>query len=233
MLELVSVTTGYGKRRAINDVSIGVTSGKLVSIIGHNGAGKTTLLKAVMGMLPLWSGKIIVEKTDITHTTIADRVRAGIAYAPQGNRVFTEMSVRDNLIVSGRTCEGWKDSDSIIEMGCARFPILSQLLNKRAGLLSGGERQATTMAMAMVRSPKILLLDEPSLGLSPMAILDMFGTLERLRTAEGITIVIAEQRVVQVLSIADEYYAMKAGEIVSSGVCKEMDMDRVFHTTFL
>jgi branched-chain amino acid transport system ATP-binding protein len=209
----------------LNDLSLAVEEGRIVAILGRNGAGKSSLLKVIAGALPLWSGSMSIDGNDITRMDVGQRIAAGIAYVPQGNRVFTELTVIDNLLIRGRTVGEKIAKSAIVEQACAQFPPLKPLLAKRAGLLSGGERQMLAMAGAMLLSPRLMLLDEPSLGLSEAFRSRMFRTVLNLRECRQLAILVVEQQVSEVMSIADEFCVIREGRLWKHGSPDELGSD--------
>jgi ABC-type branched-chain amino acid transport systems, ATPase component len=178
MLEIKNIETGYDKKQVLFDVSLKVADGEIVSIIGPNGAGKSTILKAICGVLPLWVGDIIFDDMSIKGNSIAKNIKNGITIAPQGNRVFDELTVKDNLELGGYVLHKSKLHERI-ELTYEIFPVLKKRMRQLAGKLSGGEQQMLAIARVFVPEPKLLLLDEPSLGLAPNLLNDVFEKLQR------------------------------------------------------
>ena len=221
-LEVRSLVTGYGKQQVLGGVSIEVRAGEIVALIGHNGAGKSTLLKAVFRLLPIWEGQVFFEGTDLATMTPERLLRAGIAYAPQGNRVFQSLSVRENLDLGAQSLQNKTRSREGIERVLALFPALKARLKQRAGTLSGGEKQMLALASALVVSPRLLLLDEPSLGLSPPLVNDALNRVEQVRREAGVSVLIVEQKVRQVLGISDRVYVLRGGAVHFSGTSESL-----------
>ena len=214
LLELRQLVAGYGNKQVLVDVSMHVTSGEIVAVIGPNGAGKSTVLKAVCGLLSTWDGSVWFDGIRIDGCSPARNVSRGITYCPQGNRVFGELTVMDNLHIGGvslRSLEVKSQIDYVISV----FPQLKALLNRCAANLSGGEQQMLAVARALMSRPKLLMLDEPSLGLAPGLVDDLFGTLQEIRT-QGVAILIVEQKVRKVLDISDRVYALRLGAVAHS-----------------
>lgn len=225
LLSVDALITGYGKKPILNGVTMNVFSGEVVAIIGHNGAGKSTLLKAIFGLIPSWEGRINLDGTPLYRVNPRELLRSGVAYVPQGNRVFTNMTVRENLEMGGITLKNDKTRDNEVERVSALFPVLKTRLQQKAGTLSGGEKQMLALASALVLSPRLLLLDEPSLGLSPTLISDAFNYIELISREFGAAILIVEQKVREVLRIARRVYVLRNGQVSFAGVAAELNED--------
>jgi branched-chain amino acid transport system ATP-binding protein len=204
---------GYGSLAVIKGVSLHVEQGEIVSLIGANGAGKTSLLKAIAGLLPLWAGSIHLDGSDITGTPAWRGVSRGLVLVPEGRGIFADMSVLDNLIVGGYRN---RDRQLAIDRVLERFPRLHERQRQIAGTLSGGEQQMLAIARALVGRPRILLLDEPSMGLAPLIVKDVFDIVRGLRN-QGVTVFIVEQNAVAALGIADRGYVLETGEVILEG----------------
>ena len=222
MLKLESVALSYGAINAVKDVSLEVRPGEVVTIIGANGAGKSTLLKGIVGLEPLASGKIYIEGQDCTHTPAHARVRLGVALSPEGRGVFADQTVCENLMLGAYTL---RDQPEEVEARIARefrrFSRLQERQDQLAGTLSGGEQQMLAISRALMSDPKLLLLDEPSLGLAPLIIADIFRTIRELREA-GLTLLLVEQMANQALAVADRAYVLETGRITLSGSGREL-----------
>lgn len=225
MLEVKKINTGYDKKQVLFDVSIEVKQGEIVSIIGPNGSGKSTLLKAACGLIPSWSGEIIFNKQKLNGNEPPDNLKLGMSFCPQGNRVFDELSVKENLEIGGYILHK-NEIKSRIETVLELFPVLKERLKQEAGSLSGGEQQMLAVARALIPDPKILLLDEPSLGLAPNLIKDLFDKLVELNQNLGITILIVEQKVREVLAISNRTYGLKLGRIAYDGLSGELAVNK-------
>jgi branched-chain amino acid transport system ATP-binding protein len=217
MLKLESVSISYGAIQAVRDVSIDVPSGEVVTIIGANGAGKSTLLKSIVGLESVAGGRISFDGHDITKTPAHRRTGMGVALSPEGRGVFSDQSVRDNLLLGAYS----KKSDPArteqkIEKYFELFPRLKERQEQLAGTLSGGEQQMLAIARALMSEPKLLLLDEPSLGLTPLIIRDIFNTIRALRET-GLTILLVEQMANQALGVADRAYVLETGRVTLQG----------------
>ena len=221
MLSLSEVHCGYGNIEIIKGISLTVEKGQIVAIIGANGAGKTTTLKTIAGLLPVRSGSITFDGNDITKVKPHDVVKMGISQIPEGRQVFSELSVQDNLIMGGYTISDRHLIKTRIEEQYNRFPRLKERYKQMAGTLSGGEQQMLALARALISSPRMLLLDEPSMGLSPLFVEEVFEIIQELRDG-GMTILLVEQNAGMALEIADYAYALETGKIVIEGTGEEM-----------
>ncbi len=207
MLRLDNVETGYGKAKVLRGLSLTVESGEIHCLLGRNGAGKTTTMKAITGLLPLWDGRIEMDGVDIGTLPAHQRAQHGVGYIPQGRRLFTELTVAQNLEIGLMTRGSGRD---VRERALDLFPRLRERLTQRAQTLSGGEQQMLATARALCISPKALLLDEPTEGLQPSMIEAIRSVIVRLRD-EGVAILLVEQRVDAVLSVADRVTFIEAG----------------------
>lgn len=216
MLQVEQLETGYGKKQVLFGLSLEVRQGETVAIIGPNGAGKSTVLKAVCGLIPPWTGLIRFEDQLLNGSTPAKNVHRGITFAPQGNRVFPDMTVMENLEIGG--CQlPRQELRTRIEYVLGMFPILRERPKQMAGKLSGGEQQMVALARALIPKPKLLMLDEPSLGLSPGIVKDVFGRIQAISHETGISILIVEQKVNEALAICDRVYSLKLGKVFFTG----------------
>ena len=220
LLSVREIHVGYGAVRALEGVSIHVDEGEVVSVIGSNGAGKTTLMKTVAGLLTSRSGIIMFEDQDITAIEAQDLVDRGISLVPEGRQVFGRMSVEENLIL-GAYSRGASALEDDFEHCFALFPRLGERRRQRAGTLSGGEQQMLAIARGLMSRPKLLLMDEPSLGLAPQLVSRTFEVVERLRTA-GTTILMVEQMARQALRVSDRAYVLEHGRIVHEGASADL-----------
>jgi branched-chain amino acid transport system ATP-binding protein len=233
MLKLESVSISYGAIQAVRDVSIDVPRGEVVTIIGANGAGKSTLLKCIVGLEPVAGGRISFDGQDITKTPAHRRTGMGVALSPEGRGVFSDQSVRDNLLLGAYS----KKSDSArteqkIEQFFELFPRLKERQEQFAGTLSGGEQQMLAIARALMSEPKLLLLDEPSLGLAPLIIRDIFNTIRALRET-GLTILLVEQMANQALGVADRAYVLETGSVTLQGKGSDLLKDPKVRAAYL
>ncbi|MGE4278567.1 MAG: ABC transporter ATP-binding protein [Magnetospirillum sp.] len=214
LLEIQGLESHYGRVKALKGVDITVKSGELVALVGANGAGKTTLLRSLSGVQSISAGAIRFDGQDITKMPAFKRVSLGIAQVPEGRQVFAPMSVEDNLLMGTYRRRGAKPADDMERM-YDTFPILKAKRKQAAGLLSGGQQQMLAMARALMSNPRLLLLDEPSMGLAPLLVGEIFNAVERLK-AQGMTILLVEQNAFQALGIADRGYVMETGLVTMS-----------------
>jgi branched-chain amino acid transport system ATP-binding protein len=220
VLQIQGLHSHYGPIQALHGVDIEVRQGQLVALVGANGAGKTTLLRAISGVQPASGGTIRFDGADITRMSADQRVRAGICQVPEGRQVFGPMSVEDNLRLGAYT-RPKSELAGDLERVYALFPVLKEKRSLTAGMLSGGQQQMLAMARALMGHPKLLLLDEPSMGLAPLLIKEIFRIVENLRD-QGITIFLVEQNAHAALAIADIGYVIETGGIVLSGPGPEL-----------
>ncbi|RYE77014.1 MAG: ABC transporter ATP-binding protein [Hyphomicrobiales bacterium] len=217
MLKLDSVKVSYGAIQAVKGVSLEVRAGEVVTIIGANGAGKSTLLKSIVGLEPVAGGKVFIDGKDCTQVPAYQRVGLGVAMSPEGRGVFADQTVRENLMLGAYSRR--KDpaaTQAAIEREFNRFPRLRERQDQLSGTLSGGEQQMLAIARALMSEPRLLLLDEPSLGLAPLIIKDIFEAIRQLRES-GLTILLVEQMAKQALGIADRAYVLETGLITAEG----------------
>jgi len=216
-LRVENLVTGYGKKQILNGVSIVVTRGRIVALIGHNGAGKSTLLKAVFGMIPIWQGEVHLNGQVLAKPNPREMLHAGVAYVPQGNRVFTDLTVHENLEMGGITLSSKQQLRDGMERVFTLFPALKPRLKQRAGTLSGGEKQMLALGNALILSPKLLLLDEPSLGLAPPLVSEALARVQQISRDSRVTVLIVEQKVREVLKIAQRVYVLRTGRVSFTG----------------
>jgi branched-chain amino acid transport system ATP-binding protein len=224
LLTVNDLHVSYGKVEAVTGVSLEMQAGQIVTVIGPNGAGKTTLLAALMGLLPS-KGESRYEQLDIGALSTEERVRRGICLVPERRELFTEMTVKDNLILGAYT--RWRDRAAVqrdLQDVCARFPRLAERSNQLAGTLSGGERQMLALGRALMAKPRLLLLDEPSLGLAPLIVREIFRIVTGLREL-GVSILLVEQNARAALETADHGYVLETGSIVLSGKASDLIHD--------
>jgi branched-chain amino acid transport system ATP-binding protein len=219
MLEVKGLKSAYGRIEVLHGVSVSVPKGEIVSLIGGNGAGKTTLLRAISGVQPISAGTIRFEDREINTLSAEARVKAGIAQVPEGRQIFSTVSVEDNLHL-GAWLRGGASADDLAEI-YAMFPILGEKRLLAAGGLSGGQQQMLAIGRALMSRPRLLLLDEPSMGLAPVLVEQVFRVIEGLR-AKGITILLVEQNAAAALAIADRGYVIETGEIAHSGPAQQL-----------
>jgi len=233
LLNVDSLITGYGKKQVLNGVNLNVAPGEIVAVIGHNGAGKSTLLKAVFGLLPIWQGQVVFDAKRLRSPKPRELLRSGVAYVPQGNRVFTDLTVRENLEMGGVTLSDGKQLKARIERVFTLFPALKPRLRQRAGTLSGGEKQMLALANALILSPRLLLLDEPSLGLAPPLVSESLGRIQQISRDSGVAVLIVEQKVREVLKIARRVYVLHSGLVSFSGPTDSLNDDAKLRQVYL
>lgn len=215
MLEVKGLQTGYGKVSVVNDIDFSVRPSEWVSIVGNNGAGKTTLLKSILGLLPATSGSITFDGSDITKTAPNKRIRMGMAFVPQGQQSFGQMTVDENLhVVADRYgSEAKARYDEAVEA----FPVLKEFSDRRAGLLSGGQRQQLSIARALITRPKLMILDEPTEGIQPNIVAEIQQSIRSMAENRGIGVILVEQKVQFAVERADRYYVLAAGRFIGTG----------------
>ena len=221
MLEVDKINTFYGEVQALWDISLNVKKGEVVCLIGSNGAGKTTTLKTIIGLLHPRSGTIEFLGKRIERWPPHKIVEAGMALVPEGRRLFPYMTVYENLVVGAYTKRAYEKFEDSLEFVYNLFPVLKKFRNRMARTLSGGERQMLAIARALMSRPQLLLMDEPSLGLAPKIVAQVFKVIEDLRN-EGITILLVEQNARKALELADRGYVIETGHIVLSGKAEEL-----------
>ncbi|MBD5654228.1 MAG: ABC transporter ATP-binding protein [Candidatus Eremiobacteraeota bacterium] len=213
LLEVEGIDASYGRIVALEGVTLRVEEGEIVTLIGANGAGKTTTLRAISGLVRTTKGAIRFDGTDLQRSTPDRIVRMGIGHSPEGRRVFARMTVRENLELGAYTRTSKAEFDEDYERVLAIFPRLEERLQQKSGTLSGGEQQMLAMARALMSRPKLLMLDEPSLGLSPILVQTIFGVIKEIN-ARGTTVLLIEQNARQALGIATRGYVLEVGKIV-------------------
>ena len=232
MLKLIGVEAFYGKIKALHGVSLEVPHGKLVCILGANGAGKTTILKTVSGILEPETGEIHFNQQRIDGMDPEDIVGLGIGHVPENRHIFPELTVYENLIMGGFLINDKAILEERLESVYHRFPVLQDRSRQLAGTLSGGEQQMLAISRALMLQPKLLLLDEPSLGLSPLLVQEIFDTIKELHRS-GVTILLVEQNINQALRIADYGYVLTSGKIFLSGTYEELRREEKVREMYL
>ena len=234
LLEVEGLCVNYGHIEAIRDISFNVPEGSVTTLIGANGAGKTTTLKTLSGIRKVRAGSVKFDGKDITHSQPYDRVRLGISQSPEGRRCFIGMTVRENLdmgafVRSDRKSKAYQeDMDRVLTL----FPRLSERINQSAGTMSGGEQQMLAIGRALMARPRLLLLDEPSMGLAPKLIAQIFSIIKEIN-AQGTTVLLVEQNAAQALKAADDAHILETGEIVRSGKGSELAGDDSVKAAYL
>ncbi len=231
MLEVTGLTTRYGAISALRDATLTVGSGEVVGLIGPNGAGKTTLLNSIAGILKPSAGKIAFEGGDVTGHPPERLLRSGLALVPEHRRIFTDMTVEENLKIGGITQPGPNREQALHEMA-ELFTVLRSKWNTAAGFLSGGEAQQLAIARALMSRPRLLMMDEPSLGLAPILVDAVFELIDSLRK-QGRTLLVVEQNAIRMLEVADRAYVLRSGEIVAQGTGSELSRHDDLFGTFI
>jgi branched-chain amino acid transport system ATP-binding protein len=221
MLKVTDLEVSYGMIQAIQGISFEVEQGEVIALIGANGAGKTTILHTVTGLLKSKAGKIEFEGMDITKMPGHKIVSLGMAHVPEGRRVFADLTVLENLKLGAYTRNDKQEIEDTLKMIYKRFPRLEERKSQLAGTLSGGEQQMLAMGRALMSHPKIILMDEPSMGLSPIFVSEIFNIIKEI-SASGTTVLVVEQNAKKALSIANRAYVLETGKIVLDGVAKDL-----------
>lgn len=232
MLEVKDLEVYYGMIQAIKGISFEVNQGEVIALIGANGAGKTTTLQTITGMIPSKKGSITFNGVDITKVPGHKIVPMGMAHVPEGRRVFAQLSVLDNLKLGAYTRSDQKEIQESLQMVYRHFPRLGERKNQMAGTLSGGEQQMLAMGRALMSKPSIVLMDEPSMGLSPIFVTEIFSIIQEI-SKEGTTVLLVEQNAKKALSIADRGYVLETGKIVLSGDAKDLMNDESIKKAYL
>ena len=216
MLTVAKLDAFYGKKQVLFGIDMALAERRVAAVIGPNGAGKSTVLRAVFGLGPQRDGTIRLDDNDLSRAAPPQNIAAGIAFVPQGARVFRDLTVAENLRMGGYTLAAdavGVRADEAMDL----FPILRERRAQKAGALSGGERQMLAFGMALMLRPRLLLIDEPSIGLAPMLVTQIFDTIVRIRAERGTSVLIVEQQAQQILRIADEVFVIRAGRLISQG----------------
>ena len=232
MLSVNNLQVHYGMIQAIKDVSFEVNEGEVIALIGANGAGKTTILHTVSGLLQPTRGSVIFEGQDITKVPAHKIVSLGMAHVPEGRRVFAQLTVLENLKLGAYTRKDKNEMEETLKMIYKRFPRLEERKNQIAGTLSGGEQQMLAMGRALMSHPKIILMDEPSMGLSPIFVEEVFKIIRDI-SAEGVTVLLVEQNAKKALNIADRAYVLETGNIILQGDAKKLMNDESVKKAYL
>ncbi len=221
ILEVKNLSVAYGPIRAVRDVTINVAEGELVSVVGPNGAGKSSLLRCLSGIVRSAGGEVVFAGATITRAPSYRRIAQGLVQVPEGRAILQNMSVRENLIIAFEHGRDRRPRDVAIDEALALFPILHERRDQRAGTMSGGEQQMLALARGLVANPKLLLLDEPSLGLAPLITREVFRRIQDLRS-RGVSILLVEQNVREALRIADRAYVLELGRVAAEGRAREL-----------
>jgi branched-chain amino acid transport system ATP-binding protein len=230
MLEVSDLVSGYGKSEVLREISLKVAKGQIVTIIGPNGAGKTTLFRTIFGLLPARKGRVVFEGEDLSKLSPLARIQRGIALVPQGRAVFPDLSVLENMEMGAYTVTNKKQVQETMEECYRLFPVLRERVKQRAGTLSGGEQQMLVIARALMSKPRFLMLGEPSLGISPRLVKEIFKTIDVINKTKNTTICLVEQNANIALKHGHFGYVMEGGQIRMSGSTQElMNDERVKH----
>ena len=232
MLEIKDIEVYYGMIQAIKGISFEVNEGEVIALIGANGAGKTTILHTITGLLSPKKGSVLFEGKDITKIPAHKIVSLGMAHVPEGRRVFAELTVYENLKMGAYTRKNKLEIEQTLQMVYKRFPRLRERKNQLAGTLSGGEQQMLAMGRALMSHPKIIVMDEPSMGLSPILVNQIFDIIEEV-SKSGTTVLLVEQNAKKALAIADRAYVLETGRIVLEGDAKELMNDDSIKKAYL
>ncbi len=232
MLEVRDLNVFFGVIQAIKNVSFDVNQGEVVALIGANGAGKTTTLHTVTGLLPAASGTITLDGKDLGKVPAHKIVSMGMAHVPEGRRVFAQLSVYDNLKLGAFTRKDKKEIEESLEMVFESFPRLQERRNQVAGTLSGGEQQMLAMGRALMSKPRIILMDEPSMGLSPLYVTEIFEIIKKIKS-EGTTVLLVEQNANMALQVADRAYVLETGKIIMDGKASDLMNDERVRKAYL
>ena len=222
MLRVENLEAGYGSMQVLWQPSLKVKKGSITSLLGPNGVGKSTLLYSILGSIDPWAGKIFYEDEEITHLPTHKKVDLGITLVPEGKHLFSGMSVRENLLMGAYRQEAMRHKHETLELVYSLFPVLKERDGQKAGTLSGGEQQMVTIARALMTKPKLIMLDEPSQGLAPKLVGEVFETIVKLKEEIGLTVLLVEQNAEASLKAADRVYIMHEGKIKAQGTSQEI-----------
>jgi len=231
ILKVENIGAGYYEREVLHNVEMETRENEIVLLIGPNGAGKSTLLKVVSGILKPWEGKVIFEGRELNGLSAAKRARMGIGYFLQGGEVFPDLTIRENLGIAGMGMNKRKFKERI-DILFQLFPKLKEIEERRAGLLSGGERHQLALGMLFVREPKLMLLDEPSAGLAPLLVKELLESIKRMKEVLRASVLVVEQNIREGLKIAERVYLMKAGSIVRETSPNELGREKILERLF-
>lgn len=232
LLEIRDVSSGYGELQIVWSAQLAVEQGQLTALVGSNGAGKTTLLRTVVGQIKPWQGQVLFEDKDVSRLPSYQKAEMGLVMVPEGRQLFTDMTVRENLEMGATPRRGRARLALNLERIFALFPRLQERAAQKAGTLSGGEQQMLAVGRGIMAEPKLLMIDELSLGLAPVLTLDLFQTLRKLR-GEGITILLVEQNVRMALKVSDYAYVLSEGRVEMHGRSSQIEQDESVRTTYL
>ena len=231
-MALTDINALYGDSHVLHDVSFAVSPGRVLALLGRNGAGKTTCMSTIIGFLPPRDGDIRLFGESITRLAPEAISRKGIGFVPQGRRIFPTLTVRENLLVAQQSRQGVYKSWTLDRV-CELFPKLQERLAQHAGSLSGGEQQMLAVSRALMLRPKLLLLDEPSFGLAPLIVREIFGIMREINQSERVSILLVEQNAAMALDLADRAYLIETGRVVLSGTSAEIKQDEAVRRSYL
>lgn len=221
MLKIIDLSTGYGPVEVLHDVNLDFKDSRIVTVLGANGAGKSTLIKTISGILKPWKGSILFDGKDISRMDTSQIAKMGIVHVPEGRHIFPNLTVRENLLLGGYFRSD-KENKETLDQVLNLFPVLNERIHQKGGNLSGGEQQMLAIARGLMAKPRLLLLDEPSLGLAPILASEIFQTVKELTQQEGVQVLLVEQNARKALDISDTGYVMVLGRIVLSGTSDEL-----------
>jgi branched-chain amino acid transport system ATP-binding protein len=233
MLKVNHIESGYGPMQVLWGPSLEVKKGSITSLLGPNGVGKTTLLRTVFGSIEPWGGQITYDGEEVTHLPTHEKVELGLVLVPEGRHLFVNMSVHENLMMGAYLKKAFERMEDSLKLVYSLFPILKDRSQQRAGSLSGGEQQMLTIARALMTSPRLIMLDEPSQGLAPKLVGEVFKTIEKLKSEIGLTILLVEQNVEVSLDLADHVYIIHEGMIRAEGKAKEIKDSKEIREAYL
>jgi branched-chain amino acid transport system ATP-binding protein len=222
VLAIEKLRTGYGRKQVVFDVDIHVNEGEVVGVLGHNGSGKSTTIKAVLGILPVQAGRVMFQGRDVSKAGSRSNVKAGMAMIPSERFVFADLSVLDNLLLGGANEPDGDKRAQRLELVYSLLPILKERSEQLAGTMSGGQQRMVSLGLALMSSPKLLMLDEPSLGLAPAVVEQIFSRVRQLADSEGLSVLLLEQNVGQALRIVDRVYVMRSGRVLLEETAEQM-----------
>lgn len=232
MLNVENVVTAYGQIVALKGVSMSIEQGDIVCLLGANGAGKSTLINTISGILRARTGRVMFNDVDITRLAPSKIVSAGIIQVPEGRGIFAQMSVYENLLMGAHHLKGSALTSDDVDAAYKRFPVLAKRRHQKAGVLSGGEQQMLALARALMAHPKLLLLDEPSMGLAPLMVDQVFSQIQTI-SATGVTILLVEQNARLALEVSNQAYVLQNGELVASGSSQELMQSELVQEAYL
>jgi branched-chain amino acid transport system ATP-binding protein len=222
MLDVAGLQAGWGRKRVVFDVDIHVYEGEIVGVLGHNGSGKSTTIKAILGTNPSQGGRVTYSGRDVTRAGYKSNVRSGMALIPSERFVFADLTVLDNLLLGGANIADSARREERLELVYQLFPILRERSQQLAGTMSGGQQRMVSLGLALMSGPKLLMLDEPSLGLAPSVVQQIFDTVRHLADQEGLAVLLLEQNVAQALRIVDRVYVMRSGRVILEETVEQM-----------